>query len=141
MKKGFTLIELLSVIVILGIVTGLAVISVTYLVNGAQNKVYKDYEKTLESGARNYFLDDMIGSNHDPSKVSLPSVGGTVTLTYTNLRNNDSSFNSLKDPKAGGNCDSSYVRVTRGADKGVNYNLTYKVCLICPNSGYKSSGC
>ena len=139
MKKGFTLIELLSVIVVLAILAGIAVTSVTYIVNNAQLKVYKDYEATLLSATKNYFLDDMTDSNHDPNKVKIPSVYGSVIVKYSNLKSNDSSFSTLKDPRGGANCDSSYVKVTRNPDKGVNYDLKYNVCLICPN--YRSNGC
>ena len=138
MKKGFTLVELLGVIVVLAIIMGLAVVSVSYIIDKGKAGVYDDYINTLETAARTYFIDDNVGTNHDPNKVAFPKIGETVTVTYNNIKGNDSSFKSLTDPN-GGNCDASYIKVTRNADIGINYSLTYKVCLKCTH--YTSSGC
>ena len=56
-KKGFTMIELMATITLLGIMLTLAVVSVSKYLNKARNTAYKDYEKTLEGAATNYFLD------------------------------------------------------------------------------------
>lgn len=137
-KKGFTLIELLGVIVILAIVMGVAIVSVSYIVDSGKSGVYSNYEDTLETAAENYLIEETLDMNNDVNKVLFPKIGETVNIKYSNIKSNDSSFKSLTDPN-GGNCDNSYVLVTRNQDKGINYNLTYKVCLICDN--YKSAGC
>ncbi len=130
MKKGFTLVELLGVIAVLAILSGIAIIAITSIVSGGRKKVYEDYKKTLENGTQNYLI------NHFEK---MPTVNGNSTIKYTDLMDDDSSYKSLKDPGGSGNCDESYVIVSRGADTGINFNLTYKACIIC--GSYKSEGC
>ena len=130
MKKGFTLVELLGVIIVIAILSGLAVISISSIIDKGKNDLYKDYEKTLEVGTQNYLI------NH---YEKMPKENNQTTITYKNLMDDDSSYKSLKDPRGNGTCDNSYIIVTRGVDIGVNYNLNYKVCLVCDN--YKSENC
>lgn len=132
-NSGFTLVELLSVIVVLAIVMGIAVYSASYVTNKGKEGVYENYEQTLKGAAENYLTDDFAYNNG----LNFPMVGDTKTITYETLYN-ELFIDNLKDPK-GGNCNSSYVKVTRGDDVGINFNLDYKVCLICDN--YRSSGC
>ena len=44
LKRGFTLVELLVVIVILGVLSTLGVVSVTKIINGSKEKVFKQEE-------------------------------------------------------------------------------------------------
>ena len=131
MKKGFTLVELLGVIVVLAILSGIAVVSVSSLIDKGREDVYLDYEKTLESGAQNYLITHL---------DKIPTSGHPTTIYYTDLMNDDASYKNLKDPK-GGSCNSSYVKVSRASvsENEINYDLNYQVCLIC--NYYKSSGC
>ena len=127
-SKGFTLVELLGVIVVLGIVSGLAVVSINHLVKKGQDGVYQNYEATLKGSSDEYLIEN-------PEKM--PSIGGNINISYLTLKN-AGLISELKDPR-GGNCNSSYVIITRGNDVSNKYNLTYKVCLIC--GSYKSSDC
>ena len=43
-NKGFSLVELLAAIVIMGILTGIGIVSVTYLINKTEKEYYKAQE-------------------------------------------------------------------------------------------------
>jgi len=127
-KKGFTLVELLAVIVIIAILGTVTTVIYTSVTERGKKGVYENHENTLRGAAEQYLID-----NFD----LIPTVGNSIDITYTTLLNKHH-IETLKDPK-GGNCNLSKVTVTRQADISNNYNLTYKVCLICTN--YKSEGC
>lgn len=134
-KNGFTLVELLSVIVVIAILIGVASISFNSLIESQKQEVYKNYEQTLKSNARHYLIDNT---------NLIPSVGSSYKLEMNTLVT-EKIMEKVKDPK-GGNCDSSYVLITRkpnissnDEDISNNYDIEYKVCLICTN--YKSEGC
>lgn len=133
-KKGFTLAELLGVIVILAIISTLVVISVNRVVESGKKGVYQNLEKTLKGGTENYFIDNT---------VSIPAVNASKNITYTELLNGHY-IDEFEDPN-GGECSSSYVVVSREEDKGINFTLIYKSCVICKdNAGnihYKTKGC
>ena len=128
MKKGFTLVELLGVIVVITILGTLAVVSVNYLVNNGKQGVYENYETTLKGAAENYLINHM---------DEVPNQNASITKTLDELVASNE-IERLKDPN-GGDCDSSYVVISRGNDVSGNFNLSYKVCLICDN--YQSDGC
>ena len=132
-KKGFTMIELMAKITLLGIMLTLAVVSVSKYLNKARNTAYKDYEKTLEGAATNYFLDHtgLLPEINDPN--------GTKVLATTLV--NEGYLENMKDPKNNSlYCNnSSYVIVKRKDNVGFNMDLEYKICLVC--SKYKSSSC
>ena len=133
-KKGFTLAELLGVIVILAIISTLVVISVSRVVDNGKKGVYQNLETTLKGGTENYFIDN---------SSSIPAVNASKSITYTELLKGNY-IDEFEDPK-GGDCSSSYVIVSRTMDKGVNFTLIYKSCVICKdNAGnihYKTEGC
>ena len=131
-KSGFTLVELLGVIVLIAIISGLAVISVNSVVNSGKIGLYKNYETTMEGAARNYFIENI---------SSLPAVGGSKNISYEELVN--TKFLDPFDDPNGGDCSSSYVVVSRTANKGNNFSLSYKACVICTEGKleYKSDGC
>jgi len=127
-KNGLTLVELLAVIVVIAIISGIAVVSVNYITEKGKEGIYKNYEGNLRGSTENYLIEN-------PNQI--PKVDEEITITYETLTNT-LFMNKMKDPK-GGKCDSSYVVVKRFEDISNNYNLEYKVCLICDN--YKSDGC
>lgn len=133
-NKGFTLVELLGVIVVIAILSSLAVISINFVVSNGKNKVYKSHENTLKGAATDYLIENM---------EEVPNVSSNKKIDINTLINHKFVEN-LKDPN-GGSCDSSYVLVTRGNDISHNFNLDYKVCLICTASNgeftYKSKDC
>ena len=121
-KKGFTIVELLTVISILAIISSIAVVSYNAIVENTKTKSYENYELTMKSGAMMYVMD-----NGYP-------FGGRITLT-TLL--NDNRVNYFNNPNSDDKCLSSYVDVIK--DENDSSNLSYKICLICPE--YKSEGC
>lgn len=132
-KKGFTMIELMAAITLLGIMSTLAVVSVSKYLNKSKKTVYRDYEDTLKNAATNYFLD------HTGLLPEINDVSGTKVLATTLI--NEDYLENMKDPtNKSFNCNNnSYVIVTRKDNVGFNMDLEYRVCLVC--SKYKSSSC
>lgn len=133
MKNGFTLVELLGVIVVLAIVSGLAVVGVSSIVESGKKGVYKSYENDIKSAAENYYMDNI---------SELPNEGNDTILSLTELVNGNY-LDKFIDPN-NGDCSSSYVKVIRGNDIMNNFNLEYEPCIICKindKNTYKSSKC
>lgn len=125
-RKGYTLIELLAVIVIIGVLSSIAVIAYNSFVDNTRDRVFKTYENTMKASAEMYLIDN-------PAKV--PAVGGQTRIEIEDL-----SIDPIENPDDSNDlCLNSYVKITRGADIGLNYNLTYDVCLKC--NEYKSAVC
>ena len=57
-NKGFSLVELLAAIVIMGILTGIGVVSVTYLINKTEKEYYKAQESEIIMAAKSYTQDN-----------------------------------------------------------------------------------
>ncbi len=137
-NKGFTLIELLGVIVVLAIISGLAVLSINGVIETGKKSVYKSYEDSFKDAVINYFTDDskQIPKINNEKKIYLEDM---IASNY---------LDDINDPN-GGDCNNkennSYVLVKRNGDISFNYNLEYKVCLICVTTSgsftYKSDGC
>lgn len=132
-KKGFTMIELMAAITLLGIMSTLAVVSVSKYLNKSKKTVYRDYEDTLKNATTNYFLD------HTGLLPEINDARGTKVLATTLI--NEDYLENMKDPtNKSFNCNNnSYVIVTRKDNVGFNMDLEYRVCLVC--SKYKSSSC
>lgn len=154
MKKetinGFTFVELLAVVVLLGIISSVAMISVSKYRKKAEIEVYKTYEKNMKEAAKSYLL-------YNTSII--PNQGGTIELDSDTLVT-ENYLDDMADPdKSRGNCLGS-VYITNnassqstvdnyqvGPDGSITWNssntnnldLKYEVCLICRN--YKSSSC
>lgn len=119
-KKGFSLVELLAVIVILAIVGGIAVVSYNAIINRTRIKSYKNYESSMKSSATMYIID-----NGYKNKITL------------NELINSNKINEFNNPNSNNKCLDSYILVNKNNED--SSDLTYKVCLICPE--YKSEGC
>jgi type IV pilus assembly protein PilA len=72
-KRGFTLIELLAVILILGIITLIAVPTVTKIVDQAKKEAFKDSAYGIIKSAQFEYTQDVINGTED-----------NLTFTYTN---------------------------------------------------------
>ena len=136
-KKGFTLIELLGVIVVLAIVVGLVVVSMTGVIGTGKKGTYSVYEKAMLLGAQNYLSDY---PNQEPIENSQKKI-------YLKELISNGYIEALKDPNAG-NCNdnekNSYVVVKRVANLSDKYKTDYKICLICKNGDnvtYITEGC
>ena len=135
-KKGFTLAELLAVIVVLMIISGLAVFSMSGVIGTGKKGIYKNFEITLKGAVQNYLIDN-------PGEI--PSVGNSKNIYAKDISTYLDEFGAID----GGDCNyagnNSFVKVTRGNDVSHNFNLTYQTCLICVDSNhleiYKTSGC
>lgn len=126
-NKGLTLIELLAVILIIGLLSGVALLSYNVFIDRASERVYKSYEDTMKAHAEMYLIDN---SN------DIPMIGNSINLSITSL-----GIDPINNPDdSNDKCLNSYVNVTRDENKEGNINLTYKVCLKC-NSYKSDSSC
>ena len=57
-SKGFSLVELLAAIVMMGILTGISIVSVTYLINKTEKEYYKAQESEIIMAAKSYTQDN-----------------------------------------------------------------------------------
>jgi len=123
-KHGMTLIELLGVIVVLTILSGLVVVSISSVFTTSQNGILNNYEKTMKSSAMNYYADNM---------DELPNENSSKKLYLSTLINK-----KYIDPLKGINeldcktiSNESFIYIRRNSNVGNNYNIDYEVCLIC----------
>ena len=130
-KKGFTMLELLAVIIILGIVIGLAYTSISKYLNQARNATYSDFEQNIKDGVTNYLIDHT---------GSIPSEGKSLVVDVKKLVC-EGYVESLQDPnESSKTCNlESYAIVKRNNDTGYNMDIDYEACLVC--KGYKSPAC
>ena len=131
-KKGFTLIELLGVMVVLVIIFGLAVTGSIFPINTGKLGVYNAHKSSLETAAYNYLIDNF-------NEVSLKNEEKINISMQTLVNNGYIDSGAIKDPE-NGNCDSSYVIVTRTSETD-EFDFNYKACLICKDGDkitYKS---
>lgn len=123
-KHGLTLVELLAVIAILGLISGIAVISYRAIVNSSADRVYKSYEDTMHAEAA-YMLTNRYNEvtfTNDKARLSL----------------DDLKIEPIVNPNTKSDrCTSSYVDVERKRVGNV-LSITYTVCLICQD--YNSTG-
>ena len=127
-KKGFTLVELLATIVLITIISGMAVVAYTSILNGSRDRVFEAYQKTMKSEVMHYLqlnIDNLppIGV---PTNYYISEVGGTPNFPIDPI-NNPVNTSDL--------CLGSYVKVTRTLVNGVD-SFIYESCLICSDSNY-----
>lgn len=128
-NKGFTLVELLGVIVVLAIVGGIATLSMSIYLGNSKDSVYRNYASTLKTTAENYLIE-----SYDKNSSIMPGVEEEKTITLQELIT-AKKIDNLKDPN-GGTCDPNTTKVviTRNSDKGINFNLSYSVYLVCEHA-------
>ena len=127
-NKGFSLVEMLGVIVILGILSGIAVIAVTGSLDNSKEQSYEVMEKSVYNAAQNYVLD------------SIDKFSGNKTVRIEKLVE-DGYLEPLIDPakKDGSECSGTVVIESKGTtSSGGLDELTYTVKLVC--SMYVSGG-
>lgn len=120
-NKGFTLVELLATIAILGIMSGIAVMSVSKILNNAKNSYYDSLRNTIISAAKSYYGDH---------RTLLPTAEGqTRKVTVETLVNNKYLTKVVDYSKIQCDYTNTFVSVTR---KSVD-KYTYTVTLKCPS--------
>ena len=125
-KKGFTLFELLAIIVIIGVISGIATISYRSIINASADRVYTSYEDTMHAEAA-YMLTNRY------NEVNFINNKARLSL-------NDLKIEPINNPNTKSDrCTGSYVDVTRTRTSSNSVlSITYKVCLICQD--YNSTG-
>lgn len=117
-QKGFSLIELLAAVTILGILTVIAIGSVTKVLESARKEFYKSQEENMVIAAQSYF---------QHNKKQLPkSIGQEMKVSLITLQQGKY-IDTVKDrnDKA---CDNavSYVEVVKNAQNAYKYKVYLK---------------
>ena len=120
-KKGFTLVELLTVIVIIGLISGIATVAYSKLISHNNPLFYKSLEENIELATNDYLLD-----HRDKTPIA-------NSLTEINLGDLEDEQYVEKVIDIDGNKCSGKIIVFRENKKN-----KYEVCLDCGE--YKSSG-
>lgn len=120
-KKGFTLVELLGTIVILGILSTIAIVSMTKVLESSHKKYYDTQVKLLQSAGQTYFSDH---------KAELPTINFGIKKVGLDTLIDQGYINKIVDyNKEECYPNKSYVTVTRyGPSKYV-----YDAFLSCEN--------
>ena len=125
-SKGFTMIELLGVIVIIGILSSLAIVSVSRLINNAKNSSDDSLANTLKMASQSYM---------EANKNEMPkAIGEIVDLKAETLRKSNYITSDLKNSKGDSCMAKSHVKVYKRTS--TEYVYTPYVC--CGNSSCKS---
>lgn len=122
-KKGFTLVEILAAIVILGILTGVAIVSVSYILSKSKAGFYKNLENQLILAAKSYYADH---------RTLLPqNIGQKRQVNLeTLIKNNYLKRGDVVDyGKSECDTDSSYIKVIKSSNK----DYIYTIFLQCPS--------
>ena len=134
-NNGFTLIELLAVIVILGLLMGLAIPAISKYIGETRQDTYSLHEADMKAAAANK-MTQCVEKN---TVGCIPQSGESRTI-YLNDLIDEQYSEKLRDPADTDKfCDAtkSYVVVTNSNNNVVE--LDYQVCLVC--DGYSSSVC
>ena len=120
------MIELLGVIVIIGILSSLAIVSVSRLINNAKNSSDDSLANTLKMASQSYMEDN---------KNKMPkAIGEIVDLKAETLRKSNYITSDLKNSKGDSCMAKSHVKVYKRTS--TEYVYTPYVC--CGNSSCKS---
>lgn len=118
-NKGFSLVELLAAIVIMGIFTGIGIVSVTYLINKTEKEYYKAQESEIIMAAKSYTQDN---------RGFLPKRVGQKNQIYLKTLQSKKYIGEVLDRnKKKCDPDRSYVQVYRYSKN----NYSYVVNLVC----------
>lgn len=114
-NRGFSLVELLAVIVILGILMGMAVAAYSRYKDKAVNQAYRTLSESAAAGAEEYFMD-----NINATEVTLDDL---VSLDY---------LENVTDPASKENKCSGKVIKTNIKGSGKNLDvISLKVQITC----------
>lgn len=120
-NKGFTLIELLGVVVILGILTGVAIPAVSKYLQRSKNESYDVMITSIHDGAMSYMMD----KNEYPVGEAEIDIGVLEDAGYVE---------SLADPGSSGKCSGQVkVRLSEAGGTTILPEYEYKIELNCPS--------
>ena len=130
-KKGFTLVELLAVIVILALIMGIAVVSMSGVISSSRSKTYQESAASIISGLRQRLLLDNttnLTGTYQVTKGILES--GGEKSPYGKDFNWGTCSNAVyctynKQTTDCGKTSPAFVEVVTGTDG----KTTYKICL------------
>lgn len=118
-NKGFTLVELLATVTILGILSVIAISSVSGLLEKGRTEHYKTIEKQMIQAAKSYV---------QINRGALPkNQNGTTTITLETLVNSKY-INQPKDHNEKNNCNltDSSVEITKISQTNYSYTAHLK---------------
>ena len=117
-NKGFTLVELLATITILGILSGIAIVSVSWILSSAKKNYYKSLRGTIVSSAKSYFGDH---------RALLPTGKNTSRIISIDYLVNSKYLNAVKDSSGKKDCEGK-VRITRTSVDTYEYVVEDLTC-------------
>ena len=136
-KKGFTLVELLAVIVILALIMGIAVVSMSGVLSSSRAKTYQESAAGVAGGLRQRLLIDNLGDSVNGKRYYVTSnileSGGTKSPYGSDFIWADKKIgDALAKCDGKEYCetsDTSGCSATAQAFVEINANGVYKVCL------------
>ncbi len=134
-KKGFTLVELLAVIVLLGVLIGIAVPSVLGISKNIKEKMYESKLKTIEVAVEQWAEDN----KRDCDTLKDKTIDDLVTAKY--IKSDDNKSNDVNDPR--NNSSMNSIKISNLKDKdGNKYIDVDKICenyVIAARDNYTAS--
>ena len=124
-NKGFTIVEVLAVVVILGLLSGFAIVSVSAILDKAERNHYATQQKNMIMAAQSYAQDNR--------NILPKEIGGSRIITLKELQNRKyigEVLDRSKNTCSNGNLDEngSYVEIFRYSKDG----YSYRPYLKCP---------
>ncbi len=120
-QKGFSLIEILAAIVILGLLSTIAIVSVNYILQKAEQEYYEAQKDEIIAAAKSYTQDN---------RNALPKrVGMRTNIRLSTLQSKKYIGDVVDRHKGKCNADETIVQVYK-YDKT---HYSYSVILVCPN--------
>ena len=126
-KKGFTLIEILAAITILGILTGIAVVSVTKIIENGKKKHYLTAEENMKLAGQSFA---------QQNRSNLPKAIGQKTKISMKKLIDKNYIQTIKDYSENDcDMDKSYVQIFKYSQS----DYSYVAYLECPNYNSKEN--
>lgn len=141
-KRAFTLVELLAVVVILGILVGLAAGAYYRYLDKAREDSFKMAEKTLVNDVKNAYADCLSNSVNEfcINHSNFGYINETIYLDELITTGYSDNIKNPYDTDSYCNANLSYVKVIANTESsGNNKDISYQVCLVCGNQ--QSSTC